>query len=75
MTCYPILLHKMVEMGTTYRELATVADINTVTLYLKMVGIKRWKLAEAVKICCFFRTSETEHLFYKKFCLVCTKTL
>lgn len=64
-TAYPVLRQRMKESGTTYRDLAKVADVDTITLYFKMVGIKRWNLTEAVRICCFFNTPETEHLFQK----------
>ena len=74
-TRYPILCQRMKECGTTYDELAAVANTSVVSLHLKMVGIKRWKLTEAVKICCFFRSQDVEHLFRKSDCLVCTKTL
>lgn len=74
-TCYPILRQRMREHRTTYEDLAAVANLNIVTLHLKMLGIKRWKLTEVLRICCFFRTQDAEHLFYKKPCFVCSRTL
>ena len=65
-TVYPVLRQRMKEQQITIRELATVAGISSVAFYLKICGLKRWKLTEAVKICCFFRTQELEHLFVRK---------
>lgn len=64
-TRYPNLHRKVVEEGIAYPEVAAIAGIRTLTLYLKLLGIKRWKLTEAVRICCFFNTQDTEHLFAK----------
>ena len=35
--------------------------------HLKMLGIKRWTLTDAVKICGFFRCPDTEHLFVRNY--------
>lgn len=70
-TCYPIIYRKLVETKTKYKELAAIANIDIFTLHLKMLGIKRWKLTEVVSICCFFNTQDAEHLFDKKFRIVC----
>ncbi len=64
--CYPVLRQRMVENGTTWRELAAVANISTISFHLKMWGIKRWTLTDAVNICCFFHTQDAEHLFQKR---------
>lgn len=64
-TVYPVLRQQMRTHGVTSRELAAVADISLWEFYLKMCGIKRWNLAEAVRICCFFRTPGVEHLFVR----------
>lgn len=74
-THYPMLRQRMKECGTSYAELAAIADTNIVSLHLKMLGVRRWKLTEAVNICCFFRTHDAEHLFRRSKCLVCSKTL
>ena len=63
---YPVLRQQMRDHDMTFSELAAVADINKISLYLKMWGIKRWKLTEALRICCFFRTPNAEHLFQKR---------
>lgn len=63
---YPVLSQQMRENGTTYSELAAIADISVISVYLKMCGIKRWNLTEVVRICCFFRTPNAEHLFQKR---------
>ena len=62
---YPVLRQRMKVNGTTFRELAAAANISPVSLHLKFWGIKRWKLTEALKICCFFNTLDVEHLFQK----------
>jgi hypothetical protein len=62
-TVYPMLRQQMQKHHTTFKELAAVAGVNTISLYLKMWGIKRWKLTEALRICCFFRYHDAEHLF------------
>lgn len=74
-TCYPVLSQLMRNRGTTYKELAAVANVDILSLHLKMLGIKRWKLTETVRICCFFHTHDVEHLFDKQFCVVCSITL
>ncbi len=65
-TVYPVLRQRMRENKITSGELAVVAGMSRTAFYLKMCGIKRWKLTEAVKICCFFRTHDVEHLFVRK---------
>lgn len=65
-TVYPVLRQRMMEQQITSKDLAAVAGVNRMAFYLKMCGIKRWKLTEAVKICCFFRTHNAEHLFVRK---------
>jgi DNA-binding XRE family transcriptional regulator len=74
-TCYPVLRQQMIENGTTLKDLAAVAGVSLSALRLKMWGIKRWKLTEAVSICCFFHTQEVEHLFRKSRFFVCSRTL
>jgi hypothetical protein len=69
-TVYPVLCQEMRKHGLTYGELATVANVKKSTLYLKICGIKRWKLTEVVNICCFFRTHNAEHLFDKRLSFV-----
>lgn len=64
-TVYPALGQLMARNGTTLKELAEIADTNIVSLAFKMLGIKRWKLHEAVRICCFFHTQNAERLFQK----------
>ena len=66
MSVYPVLSQLMREHGITRKELAAVANLNRLTLCLKLWGIKRWKLTEAVSICCFFNTHDAEHLFHQK---------
>ena len=63
---YPRLRQYLKENGVSYKEIAVVAGINSFTFHLKMWGIKRWKLAEVLRICCFFRCPDAEHLFVRK---------
>lgn len=74
-TCYPILGQQMKENRVTYADLAGVIKTSTTTLLMKMLGLKRWKLTEVLRICCFFNTPDAEHLFQKKLCIVCPITL
>lgn len=66
LSVYPVLSQLMREHGVTRKELAAVTNLNRLTLYLRLWGIKRWKLTEAVSICCFFNTHDVEHLFHQK---------
>lgn len=65
MIVYPVLSQRMKDHGMTFKELATLTDTNIITICLKMWGVKQWTLADAVTICCFFNTHDTEHLFRK----------
>lgn len=75
LTCYPALYRKMVECGTTCKELAAILGVSKFTLYAKMLGLKRWKLTEVLRICCFFRTQDAERMFRKRFVHFCSSTL
>lgn len=74
-TFYPMLHQKMLECETSHKELAAIANISVFSLHLKMIGIKRWKLTEAVNICCFFNTYDAERLFQRSVRIVRSKTL
>lgn len=63
---YPRLRQYLKENKVSWSEAAAVAGINTFTFHLKMWGIKQWNIPEVVKICCFFRTPDAEHLFVRK---------
>ena len=65
-TVYPILRQRMNECNVSNRELAAAIGVKRIAFALKMWGIKRWKLTEVVRICCFFRTPDAEHLFVRK---------
>lgn len=66
LSVYPVLSQCMKDHGVTSKELAAVANLNRLTLFMKMVGIKRWNLTEAVSICCFFNTHDVEQMFHRK---------
>ena len=65
-TRYPVLRQRIKESGVTIRELSVVTGVNVCEFYLKLWGIKRWSLTDAVRICCFFRCPDAEHLFVQK---------
>jgi hypothetical protein len=65
-TVYPVLRQRMREHKVSCRSLAVIAGVDIVSFYLKMCGIRRWNLPEVVRICCFFRTPDAEHLFVRK---------
>jgi hypothetical protein len=64
---YPVLRQSMREHGVSARELAAVTGMSRVAFYLKIWGIKRWSLTDTVRICCFFRTPDAEHLFVRNY--------
>lgn len=66
-TVYPALRQRMREYGVTNRELSAVIGDKPIAFRLKMLGIKRWKLTDAVKICGFFRCPDAEHLFVRNY--------
>jgi DNA-binding XRE family transcriptional regulator len=74
-TRYPVLRQQMMKNGTTLKELSAAVGISPTALRLKMWGIKRWKLTEALSICCFFRSHDVERMFYKNSFSVCSRTL
>ena len=64
-TTHPVLRQYMRENAVSWTQMAAVAGMDTFTFHLKMWGIKRWKLTESVRICCFFRCPDAEHLFVR----------
>ena len=62
---YPVLRQHMKQAGVSWADLSAVAGIPSVAFHLKMWGIKRWTLTDAVKICGFFRCPDAEHLFVR----------
>ena len=66
LSVYPHLCQQIRAHGVSLRELAAVANVNIITLCLSLCGLRRWKLTEAVSICCFFRNPNAEHLFRKE---------
>lgn len=66
-TVYPVLRQRMKEHGVSEKELAVITGMSRIALYLKMWGIKRWSLTDAVKICGFFSIPDVEHLFVRNY--------
>jgi hypothetical protein len=66
-TVFPVLRQHMRIHRTTKKELAAVLETNRIILQLKMWGIKRWTLTDAVRICGFFRYPYPEHLFVRNY--------
>lgn len=62
-----MLKRKMRECGTTSRELAAVTGITTFGVYLRLWGLKPWKLTEVLRICCFYNTTQAETLFVREY--------
>jgi hypothetical protein len=66
-TVFPVLRQYMRTHGVTIKELAAVLDTSRIVLQLKMWGIKRWTLTDAVRICGFFSCPNAEHLFVRNY--------
>lgn len=66
-TVYPVIRQRMKDFEVTNRELATILGISLVEFHLKMWGIKRWTLTDAVRLCGFFNTPDAEHLFVRNY--------
>lgn len=64
---YPVLRQRMKEHGIACKELAAEIGDNPIVFVLKMWGIKRWTLTDAVRLCCFFRCPDAEHLFVRNY--------
>lgn len=64
-TVFPVLSQRMKEHGVSVKDLAAILGVSRITCYLKICGIKRWNLADAVKLCGFFHTPDAEHLFVR----------
>jgi hypothetical protein len=62
---FPVLRQRIKETGSSWREMAAVTEIHPFVFHLKMWGIKRWTLTDAVRLCGFFRTPNAEHLFVR----------
>lgn len=70
-TYYPILRQQMKERRINFIDLARVTKTSIASIHLKMLGLKRWKLTEVLRICCFFNTPDAEHLFQKGSRTIC----
>ena len=66
-TLYPVLRQYIRRTGVSWSELAAVTGTSSFAFHLKMWGIKRWTLTDAVKICGFFSTPDAEHLFVRNY--------
>ena len=64
-TLFPNLRQRIKETGVSWADVAAAAGISTFVLHLKMWGIKRWTVTDAVRLCGFFRTPDAEHLFVR----------
>lgn len=62
---YVELQRRMDDKDVSDKELAAVAGINRLSFYLKMRGIMRWKLAEVLRICVFFKDADIDSLFLR----------
>jgi hypothetical protein len=64
---YPVLRQYIKNTGVSWHELAIVAGIHPFIFHLKIWGIKRWTLTEAVRICGFFNTPNVELVFVRNY--------
>jgi hypothetical protein len=64
-TVYPVLRQLMREKGINFKELADIANMSRIECCLSLLGIRQWKLTEAVNICCFFCTENLERTFVR----------
>lgn len=64
---FPVLRQRIKQAGASWRDLATITDTNVFIIHMKMWGIKRWTLTDAVKICGFFSCPNAEHLFVRNY--------
>lgn len=62
---YPVLRKRMKEQGISSKELAAVIGVSRITFYLKLWGITKWSLPEAIMVCCYFNTPDVEQLFLR----------
>ena len=66
-TVFPVLRQHMRTHGITNKDLVAILETSRVSLQLKMWGIKRWTLTDAVRLCGFFRCPDVEHLFVRNY--------
>jgi hypothetical protein len=66
-TLYPNLRQHIKRSGVSWFDLAAATDMNLFVLHLKMFGLKRWTITDAVKLCGFFRTPDAERLFVRNY--------
>lgn len=64
---YPVLRQRIRENEVSWAELASVVGVTPLSFHMKMWGLKRWTLTDAVRICGFFRTPDVEHLFVRNY--------
>ncbi len=64
---FPVLRQRMKQTGVSWSVLSAVSEMNPFIFHLKMWGIKRWTITDAVKICGFFRCPDAEHLFVRNY--------
>lgn len=66
-TLFPNLRQRIKEAGVNWFDVAAATDMSLFVLHLKMFGIKRWTLTDAVRICGFFSCPDVEHLFVRNY--------
>jgi hypothetical protein len=64
---FPVLRQRIKQTNISWTEAAAVAGVSPFEFHLKMWGIKGWTLADAVRLCAFFRTPDVEHLFVRNY--------
>lgn len=66
-TLFPNLRQRIKEKEVSWFDVAAAADMSLFVLHLKMFGIKRWTITDAVRLCGFFHTPDAEHLFVRNY--------
>ena len=66
-TLYPELCKQMRDHNISYRGLAAIAEVNIVTLHLKLMGLVDWRLPECIRIAQFLHYPDLEVLFLRKY--------
>lgn len=64
---FPVLRQRIKQAGASWSDLAAITNTNPFVFHMKMWGIKRWTLTDAVKICGFFSCPNAEHLFVRNY--------
>ena len=68
MALFPNLRRQIKQVGVSWVDVAAAGKMNIFDLHLKMLGLRRWTITDAVRLCGFLRSPDPEHLFVRKHC-------